>query len=243
MTDVRSRLHEVCRRHGLREGAVAQLETLLALVQAEPTSVTAVRDPRRAVDLHVADSLAGLAVDDLRRAAAICDVGTGAGFPGLALAVALPTAQLTLVESVRKKCDFLERAVAKMGVANVAVCCGRAEEWAAGLGTQDAVTARALAPLPVLVEYAAPLLAPHGLLVAWKGRPEPGEEADGAAAAAALGFEFSGVVGVDPFPGSRNRRLYVYRKVRETPPGYPRRPGMARKRPLRAGSAAFHTGR
>ena len=235
MTDVHARLLELCRRHGVRDDAAAQLETLLALVRAEPTSVTAVRDPRQAADLHVADSLAGLAVDELRRASAICDIGAGAGFPGLALAVALPAAHVTLIESVRKKCDFLERAMAEMGVANVAVCCARAEEWAAGLGTQHVVTARALAPLAVLVEYAAPLLALDGLLVAWKARPEPGEEADGAAAAATLGLELAEVVRVEPFAGSRDRRLYVYRKVRETPPGYPRRAGMARKRPLRAG--------
>jgi len=96
------------------------------------------------------------------------------------------------------------------------------------------VTARALASLNVLVEYASPLLAEGGALVAWKGRRDPVEEADGAAAAAQLAMEPAGVTRVQPFPEARDRHLYLYLKVGSTPNGYPRRPGMASKRPLRA---------
>jgi 16S rRNA (guanine527-N7)-methyltransferase len=96
------------------------------------------------------------------------------------------------------------------------------------------VTARALASLPVLVEYAAPLLEVGGHLVAWKGKPEPSEDADGRAAAATLGMSAPESVEVAPLTRALSRRLYVSSKVMATPAGYPRRPGMARKRPLRA---------
>jgi 16S rRNA (guanine527-N7)-methyltransferase len=94
--------------------------------------------------------------------------------------------------------------------------------------------ARALAPLPVLVEYAAPLLAPDGALVAWKGRLEPDEDADGRAAAAVLGMSAPEALPVQPFPEARDRYLYLSSKVSPTPSRYPRRPGIARKRPIRA---------
>jgi 16S rRNA (guanine527-N7)-methyltransferase len=86
-----------------------------------------------------------------------------------------------------------------------------------------------------VVEYAAPLLRVGGSLVAWKGRRNAGEEASAAAAAAALGMEPVGVVAVSPYPAARHRHLHVLRKVGPTPAGFPRRPGVAAKRPLRAG--------
>ena len=84
------------------------------------------------------------------------------------------------------------------------------------------------------MEYAAPLLAAGGALVAWKGRRDGAEEADGAAAADRLGLAVGGVVRVQPFPTARDRHLHLYLKVGSTPNQYPRRPGMARKRPIRA---------
>jgi 16S rRNA (guanine527-N7)-methyltransferase len=112
----------------------------------------------------------------------------------------------------------------------------RAEEWAAGDGARayDAVCARAVAPLAVLAEYAAPLLAQGGALVAWKGARDPREEEAGAAAAEALGLEVHEALPTVPYAGSRNHHLYLYSKVRETPPEFPRRAGAAAKRPLSA---------
>jgi 16S rRNA (guanine527-N7)-methyltransferase len=139
-----------------------------------------------------------------------------------------------LVESQRRKCSFLEHAVATLGLSNAVVVCARAEQLEAE--SCNAVTARALAALPVLCEYAAPLLTVDGMLVAWKGAVDPAEEADGLAAADALGLERARVQHVEPYPGSERRTLHVFRKVAPTPAGYPRRPGMAAKRPLRATS-------
>ena len=209
---------------------IAPLATLLDLLAA-PTAPTSVHDPARAVDVHLADSLAGLAVAPLREAGWIADLGTGAGLPGLVLAAALPRARVSLVESASRRCAFLERAIAALDLENAEVVCVRAEEWRAAC---DAVCARALAALPVLCEYAAPLLVEGGVLVAWKGAVDAGEDADGLAAAAALGLERIEVRSVTPFPGSERRSLHIFRKVAPTPLGYPRRPGMAVKRPLRA---------
>lgn len=233
---VRDRLEQLAARYVLGDGAVAQLTQLLELVQASPISLTTVREPLRAADIHVADSLAGLGVEALNAAGSIADLGAGAGYPGLVLAIARPAARVTLVESVGRKGAFLEQAVAAIGLENVEVVSLRAEEWTAGLGTQQAVTARALAALPVLLEYAAPLLAVGGSLVAWKGRSAVTEERAAASAAEQLGMSIPVRLEVasNLIRGADSRNLYVSSKLRPTPVGYPRRPGMARKRPLGA---------
>jgi 16S rRNA (guanine527-N7)-methyltransferase len=230
---VRARLDALSERYALPPGAGDRLATLLDLVAAEPASITSVRDPADGVSMHVADSLVALELDVVRAARQIADLGSGGGFPGLVLAIALPEAKVALVESVGRKAAFLERASTSLGLANVTVVNERAESWRAGLGGQDVVTARALAPLGVLVEYAAPLLAEGGALVAWKGRRDPGEERDAAVAAEALGMTTPASRAVQPFDGATARSLYLSLKVASTPPGYPRRPGMARKRPFR----------
>jgi 16S rRNA (guanine527-N7)-methyltransferase len=232
--EVSARLARLAARYGLPAGAEGRLAALLDLVAAEHAAITAVRDPAEGVDVHVADSLVALDVPRVRAARRIADLGSGGGFPGLALAIALPDARVAAVESVGRKCRFLAGAAADLGLANVEVINARAEAWEEGLGAHDLVAARALAPLPVLVEYAAPLLAPDGALVAWKGRLEPDEEADGRAAAAALGMSEPEALPVQPFPNAHDRYLYLSSKVSPTPPRYPRRPGMARKRPIRA---------
>jgi 16S rRNA (guanine527-N7)-methyltransferase len=207
------------------------MAAVLDLLADEPASVSSIRERHAAMRVHVEDSLDGLCVPVLREAGRIADIGAGAGFPGLALAAALPSSHVVLVESVGRKCAFIDRAATAAGLENVEVVHARAEEWP---GVADVVTARALGSLNVLVEYAAPLLVPGGALIAWKGRRDADEEADGAAAAAAVGLELADVVEIEPREGSDERRLYVYSKVHETPARFPRRAGMARKRPIRA---------
>jgi 16S rRNA (guanine527-N7)-methyltransferase len=199
---------------------------------ADHSAPTSVHDPTEVRDVHIADSLAGLEVRAVREAARLADLGSGAGLPGLVLAIARPDAEAVLVESVGRKCAWLERTVGELGLTNVRVACARAEELEEG--DFDVVTARALAALPVLCEYAAPLLREGGVLVAWKGAVDATEEADGLHAAGVLGLEREDVRAVVPYPGSERRTLHVFRKVAPTPAGYPRRPGMAAKRPLTA---------
>src|SRR6185436_688225 len=128
-----------------------------------------------------------------------------------ALAAALPEARVALVESAVRHCRYLERAVDGAGLHNVDVVHARAEEWPAGIGAHDLVTARAVASLSVLCEYAAPLLAMGGSLIAWKGAVPPDEAADGAAAASILGLEPVEVRRVTPFAGARDHTLHVFR--------------------------------
>jgi len=233
------RLAELSAEYDLPDPAAKQLMALLERVSSAPIALTAVRDVTVGVEVHIADSLAGLLVDEVRAAGRIVDLGSGGGFPGLVLAIALPGAQVALVESVVKKAAFLRDASVALGLADrVDVIPERAEMWPEGLGTADVVTARALASLPVLLEYAAPLLRERGALVAWKGARVADEEADALAASEALAMSPPAPIAL-PRGTVRNaseRHLYVSLKVGPTPDRYPRRPGMARKRPHRASS-------
>jgi 16S rRNA (guanine527-N7)-methyltransferase len=229
---VSARLGALAQRWELGADAVAALERYLALLAADDTAPTTVRAPAAALDRHVADTLVALDLPAVRGARAIADLGSGAGVPGLVLAAALPDARVALVESVGRKAAFLGRAADVMGLSNAEVVGRRAEDWPEGLGCHDLVTARAVAPLAVLAEYAAPLLASGGALVAWKGRVDDAERAAGAAAAEILGLEASDPLPVAPYAAAEHRSLHLYLKVRSTPNRYPRRPGMARKRPL-----------
>ncbi len=212
--------------------AVDALATILELQAHDETASTTIRDPGEAVGRHVADSLSALELPYVRDAQRIADLGSGAGWPGLALAAALPDAHVSLVESAIRHCRYLERAVEVSGLGNVTVVNARAETWPEGIGANDIVTARALGALAVILEYAAPLLTDGGHLVAWKGAASPEETAAGHAAAAILGLEPLPVVAVSPFPGARDHTLHAFRKIAPTPERFPRRPGMATKRPL-----------
>jgi 16S rRNA (guanine527-N7)-methyltransferase len=198
-----------------------------------------VSDPERAREVHVADSRSGLEVADLARARRIADVGAGAGFPGLVLAIDLPTARVDLIESAGRKAAVIDRLIQAAKVENARSVVARAEDWArlppalgGGREAYDAVTARAVASLPVLAEYAAPLLKSSGVFVAWKGAVGAGELRLGRGAADEVGLSLEDVLPVSPFPGARDRHLYVFRKVAATPERFPRRAGMAAKRPL-----------
>jgi 16S rRNA (guanine527-N7)-methyltransferase len=218
---------------------VDHLEALLTALAAEPDPPTTERSPEAALRAHVADGLSGLEVDELAGAARVADLGSGAGFPGLVLAAARPETQVDLVESATRKCAVIDRLIHAAAIENARSVRARVEEWGSlpaqaggGAGGYEVVTARALGSLALLEEYAAPLLRVGGVLVAWKGERDPVEEAGGAAAASSLGMRPEDVIAVAPFEGARHRHLHVVRKVAATPPGYPRRPGMARKRPL-----------
>ncbi len=218
------RLEDVAPAH-----AVDALARILGFQSVEPTASTTVRDPAEAVGRHVGDSLSALALPEVAAARRIADLGSGAGWPGLALAAALPDAHVWLVESAIRHCRYLEQAVEIGALANVTVVHARIEEWS---GEHDLVTARALAALAVLVEYAAPLLELGGHFVAWKGAVSDDEDASGLRAAEIVGLERTQILPVVPYDGARDHTLHVFRKVRPTPTRFPRRAGMATKRPL-----------
>jgi 16S rRNA (guanine527-N7)-methyltransferase len=209
----------------------AAITRVLELLRDERASVSSVTELGRAWKVHVADSLTGLEVDDLRRASRIADIGSGAGFPGLVLAVALPNARVDLIG---RKSEFMRRAIEVAGIENAGVVNARSEELAEANGREayTAVTARAVGRLSTLAELASPLLEEGGVLVAWKGRRDPDEEGQLANAAHALAMRPEEIRHVGPYAGSEHRHLHVVRKSAPTPQKLPRRPGMAKKRPL-----------
>jgi 16S rRNA (guanine527-N7)-methyltransferase len=216
----------------LNQRQLAQYAKVLEVLERDEHAPTTVTTARAALDAHLADSLVALGVFEIDDSSSIADLGAGAGFPGVALAIALPGARVRLVESQRRKCEFLTRLAAVAEIANVDVVCARAEEWRDGLRSNDVVLARALAAQPVVLEYAAPLLRVGGALLDWRGKRNERDEVAAAAAAAVLGLQLRQIQRVEPFAGAQDRHVHVFGKLSETPERFPRRPGIARKRPL-----------
>lgn len=229
---IRAGVEGLVRRFQLPPTTIERLTALATIVVEDPVAPTTVRNPDAVVRDHLADSLVALELEEVRSAGTLVDLGSGAGFPGLALAIALPRARVGLIESNRRKCEFIARAIERTGAANASVFNARVETWSDWTSTVDVVTARAVAPLAVLAEYAAPLLRPGGSLVAWRGRRDLETESAAARAAAELGLRPRDPIAVTPYPAAKHRHLHVMVKVAETPERFPRRPGVAAKRPL-----------
>jgi 16S rRNA (guanine527-N7)-methyltransferase len=208
-------------------------QTILELLREERASVSSVTNPPDAWKVHVADSLTGFEVAELGNARRIADIGSGAGFPGLILAITLPRAEVDLIESVGRKCDFIARAIEAAGIANANVLNARSEEIATTETREsyDVVTARAVGRLSTLAELASPLLREGGTLVAWKGKRDEDEESQLARASEQLAMHPEQILDVGDRAGSKHRHLHVIRKLGPTPPDLPRRPGIAKKRP------------
>lgn len=182
--------------------------------------------------LNVADSLSALMY--LRDTRAVCDIGSGAGYPGLALAVVLPETRFTLLDSLKKRVDFLNRVIWETRLENARAVHIRAED--AGRSPEfrerfDAVVARALAALPVLCEYALPLLGMGGRMIAYKGRETLRESAEAEKALELLGG--SGNEAVPAGVPGRAHMLWTARKTGPTPERYPRKAGKPEKSPLK----------
>lgn len=218
----------------LDRDALSRLDPMLKMLADSHVSLSSVTDIDEARRVHVADSLTGLAAEEVTGARRAIDLGAGGGFPGIPLATFLPECRFTLIDSVGRKVDFISEVVSALGLDNARALATRSEDLARGDAREssDLVTARAVAPLSVLAELASPLLEEGGHLVAWKGEAEPEEEEVIRRHRDRLAMEVVRQVPVAPFPGSRDRRLYVLAKTGPTPDGLPRRAGMARKRPL-----------
>ncbi|MGH2418429.1 MAG: 16S rRNA (guanine(527)-N(7))-methyltransferase RsmG [Candidatus Limnocylindria bacterium] len=197
-------------------------------------NLTRIVEPGAVARLHLLDALSALPVLDAARPRRALDLGSGGGVPGIPLALARPDVGWLLVDSIAKKVDALASFIAALRLSNVEVRAGRAETLGHDPGHReryDLVTARACAALPVLAEYALPLLRVGGLLVAWKGRPGEDELGAGQAAAAVLGGATPTVEpsGIDSLG---DHRFVLIRKVEPTPARYPRRPGEPARRAL-----------
>lgn len=220
---------------------VAQFARLRDLLLDWNTRVnlTAITDPAEVVTRHFLDSLTcvlGLPPEDLIGPQRLLDVGAGAGFPGLPLAIALPAWHVTLLEATGKKVRFIEAAIADLGLPNATAIAGRAEEVAhqpAYRGAYDVVTARAVAALPALLEYCCPFARVGATLVFPKKGELAAELEAGARAAAILGATLLPPISVPPLDGLTDDRLLIAaRQRRPCPPQYPRAAGAPVKSPL-----------
>jgi 16S rRNA (guanine527-N7)-methyltransferase len=199
-------------------------------------NLTRIVEPDAVARLHLLDAVTALPLVDEGAPSSAVDLGSGGGVPGMVLALARPRIRWLLIDSVARKADALRGFAAELGLGNVEVAAVRAEELGrdpAHREAHDLVTARACAALPVLAEYALPLLRVGGALVAWKGALSEAhdEVRAGAVASAQLGGGAPSVLasGMSSLP---EHRFVVIRKERPTPERFPRRPGVPARRPL-----------
>jgi 16S rRNA (guanine527-N7)-methyltransferase len=221
---------------GLPPGFADAAERFVALLLEanRRLNLTRVVEPEPVARLHLLDSLAALPILDAIGPRRALDLGSGGGVPGLVLALARPEVAWSLVDSVRKKADAMRSFVVALALPNVEVLAERAEIMGRDPSRResyDLVTARACAALPVLVEYALPLTAVGGALLAWKGRLSDAELGAGRDAALVLGGGTPEVRSTG-FAELDDHRFVVVPKSRPTPAGYPRRAGEPSRRPL-----------
>lgn len=216
---------------------VAQFETyaqLLAEWNAH-TNLTAIIEPHEVRVRHFLDSLSIIKAAPLTVGMQIVDVGTGAGFPGLPLAIAFPQIKLTLLEATGKKVAFLEHVIQTLQLANSQTLHARAEEAGHMIGqrdTYDLVLARAVARLPALLEYLLPLARVGGRCIAMKGATARDEAESARHALTLLGGRLHDIVQIE-LPGVEDEHyLVVLEKTDATPAPYPRKPGVPTRKPL-----------
>src|SRR5215203_3954108 len=207
------------------------------LASYKKANVIGTRDLDRILLDHVLDSLSCFLHEPLWEAGRLADVGSGGGLPGIPISIVRPDLRTTLIESTRKKADFLRHAAEQLALANLEVVnarvedIGRTQEQRSVYGI---VTTRAVARLSVVAEYCVPLLEVGSQAIAMKARLVGEEYEEARRATGALGATIAGVepVAVLPEVGEKERNLVILKKGRETPARYPRKAGMAAKRPL-----------
>ena len=206
----------------------------LVIEKNKVVNLTRITNPSEAVTLHLVDSLLPLASNSLHvdESSKILDMGTGAGFPGVPVAV-VTGAQALLVDSVRKKTDAVAEFVAALGLGNVSTRHSRLEELARELtSSQDVVFARAVARTNVLIEYATPFLSQNGVLVVEKGRPEDDEITEAEKAASLCGLSLVSRETFELPYDLGHREILIYKKVGKSKIKLPRRTGLAKSQPL-----------
>lgn len=207
----------------------------MLLVATQTTNLTAVKEPHKVALMHFADSLAPLRLfPELASTSLACDVGSGAGFPMLPLAILMPACRWTAIESIHKKCDFIRKAAAELKL-NTRVECTRAEDAGRGplRGSMDIVTSRAVGPVVSLAEACLPLLKVGGLLLLHKTESAEPELEQATPVVRILGGTVEEVRHYG-FPGDNQQRaIFALRKTVKTPAKYPRLAGVPFKNPLK----------
>ena len=198
-------------------------------------NLTAITEPREVAVKHIVDSLTALRGIEEKDSLYLIDVGTGAGFPGIPLKIVRPDLQLTLLDSLKKRVHFLETVVEALGLEGIECLHGRAEEAARQSALRerfDIAASRAVARLPVLLEYLLPFVRIGGTAIALKGLHSEEEAKESERAVKILGGRAIESIPV-ALPGlSDKRAVLVIKKERPTPKAYPRKAGKPAKEPL-----------
>lgn len=200
-------------------------------------NLTAVRDRDEALQKHIADSLSCDFMEEYEVAENVIDIGTGAGFPGVPLAIVSPDKKFTLVDSLNKRLRIIDELTGELGIKNVTTVHGRAEDVGKSKEHRekyDICVSRAVASLDVLCEWCLPLVKKGGYFVAYKGENVSRETEDAANAIKLLGGKIAEIRKVQTEEESISGHVLVMiKKVKNTPSKYPRQAGQARKNPLR----------
>lgn len=220
---------------GLKPSQIKALERYLEmLTSARGRNLTAVNEPAAIIDVHFRDSLGLLEIPETAGANRAVDIGSGAGIPGLPLAIARPRLQILMLESVSKKYEFIKHAIDSLGLENASAMNLRAEEAGHTDLRQsfDLAFARAVGSLSEVLEYSLPLLKTGGFALLQRGAYNQNDVERATRTAEILGGSLSRIESVRPYPGARNLSVWLFSKHSPTPERYPRRPGIPRKRPL-----------
>ena len=214
-----------------------KLEVYLRMLQDWNTrmDLTADAEDEEILDRHFADSLSVLRTDLVAWNVSLIDVGTGAGFPGMVLAMARPDLQVTLLDALQKRLNFLEAVLKETGTSNVVLLHARAEDGARESHHReqyDIATARAIAPLNVLCEYMLPYVKKGGLALCWKGPSLKEELEEGKKAAKMLGGRLEEPVSCPVYGQKWEHTILPVRKTEKTAPAYPRKAGTPKAKPL-----------
>lgn len=225
---IREEIDALAARYELVDGAADALQGLVRAADWRQPNYVPKSDPSRSREVEkprsieqqrrlasnlLAESLSGLELEPLRTANRLADIGSGAGFPGLVLAIGLPEARVALIDKSGDTCRFLRRVTSELGLDNVEVVEGEVEGWSDGAGACDVITSRRLGRPNLIIGLFAPLLAPGGAVVLWQRRRDPAKENLAREAAEAAGLRLARVHTPKERRGKQN--LYLYEKVDE----------------------------
>lgn len=198
----------------------------------EKVNLTSITEPKEIMVKHFLDSLT---LTQFVQGEQVADIGTGAGFPGVPLKIVFPHKNFSLVDSLAKRLDFLNEIIVKLSLDQVDTVHSRAEDFGRNpqyRGRYDTVVSRAVARLPVLLEYAIPTLKVGGVFLAAKGSQAEEEVLESAHALSALGARVKEVKNFNLGEGAEHRSIIIIEKIKQTPSQYPRKAGTPSKNPL-----------
>lgn len=222
----------------LTEVQYEQFIKYMRLVQEwnEKINLTAITEDEEFIKKHFIDCMKAFKSEAIRNAKTIIDVGTGAGFPGMPIAILHPTAKITLLDSLNKRINFLNLVVRELGLKNVTTIHSRAEDGARKPELRekfDVATSRAVANMAVLSEFCMPYVKKGGHFVALKGPSVDEELENGANAIKILGGELKGIIEISIEETDLKHNIVEVKKIKECPKAYPRKAGTVNKKPLK----------